>query len=166
MVNLLNFIFVFVPRKICKCMLNILISVGLAQWTICCHPNDHLEWDDNICSISLWSINSFWAGWFVLSESLSYFGWRSLQTEEHITTEKNKPLKLVVRKDLRNKTCSFNLSEEANKMAKGSQNEPRSLGDASQRQRPQVGDVRVDSGHMLSAACQHCCLWYDFSKDI
>lgn len=48
MATLLNFIFVFVPGEICKSMLNILISVGLAQWTICCHPNDHLERDDNI----------------------------------------------------------------------------------------------------------------------
>lgn len=43
----------------------------------------------------------------------------TLQTEEHITTEKNRPLKLAAREDLRNKICSFNLSEEGNKMAAG-----------------------------------------------
>lgn len=31
--------------------------------------------------------------------------------------ERNRPLKLVVRVDLRNKICSFNLSEEGGKMA-------------------------------------------------
>lgn len=40
----------------------------------------------------------------------------TLPSEEHITTEKNRPLKLVVRKDLRNKICSSNLSV-GNKMA-------------------------------------------------
>lgn len=119
MANLLNFIFVFVPVEICKCMLNILISVGLAQWTICCHPNDHLEWDDNIRHICLWFINSLWAGCFVLnmSSEIQRFGCHShVLPHTPITgayyNRENRPLKLVVWKDLQNKTCSFNLSEE------------------------------------------------------
>lgn len=50
MANLLHFIFVFVPGEISKCILNILISVGLAPRIICYRSNDHLECDDNIRS--------------------------------------------------------------------------------------------------------------------
>lgn len=49
MATLLNLTFALMPEEICKYTPNILISLGPAQETICCRPNDHLEWDDNIC---------------------------------------------------------------------------------------------------------------------
>lgn len=50
--------------------------------------------------------------------------------------------------------------------AEGKQSARALLGVVPQRQQLREGEVRIDGCHMLNAACQHGCPWYEFSKDI